>query len=156
MDSHHRLRFQRAPSCSLLHSARKLVEPEVVATSPYRIKSPMPVCCGFSSASKRASSGRSLPPASSVKHGPLELLRDQRWLNRKGRSEKAEVRWLDYPSHRSLQTSPLEKWRKAVDSHHIPQKGTRCLANSASTLVWLTLHKFGRRGENCTPKAARF
>jgi hypothetical protein len=26
-----------------------LVEPEVVATSPYRIKSPVPVCCGFSS-----------------------------------------------------------------------------------------------------------
>src|SRR5204863_5188983 len=27
----------------------ELVEPEVVATSPYRIKSPVPVCCGFSS-----------------------------------------------------------------------------------------------------------
>jgi len=26
-----------------------LVEPEVVATSPYRIKSPVPVFCGFSS-----------------------------------------------------------------------------------------------------------
>jgi len=26
-----------------------LVEPEVVATSPYRIKSPVPVCCGFDS-----------------------------------------------------------------------------------------------------------
>ena len=28
---------------------KELVEPEVVATSPYRIKSPVPVCCGFSS-----------------------------------------------------------------------------------------------------------
>lgn len=28
---------------------QKLVEPEVVATSPYRIKSPVPVCCGFDS-----------------------------------------------------------------------------------------------------------
>ena len=28
---------------------KKLVEPEVVATSPCRIKSPMPVYCGFSS-----------------------------------------------------------------------------------------------------------
>ena len=27
----------------------ELVEPEVVATSPNRIKSPVPVCCGFSS-----------------------------------------------------------------------------------------------------------
>src|SRR5437016_7181173 len=27
----------------------ELVEPEVVATSPYRIKSPVPVCCGFDS-----------------------------------------------------------------------------------------------------------
>lgn len=27
----------------------KLVEPEVVATSPYRIKSPVPVCCGLDS-----------------------------------------------------------------------------------------------------------
>jgi len=26
-----------------------VVEPEVVATSPNRIKSPVPVCCGFSS-----------------------------------------------------------------------------------------------------------
>ena len=26
-----------------------MVEPEVVATSPSRIKSPMPVCCGFDS-----------------------------------------------------------------------------------------------------------
>ena len=46
-DSHHRLRFQRATSCLLLHPA--LVEPEVVATSPNRIKSPVPVFCGFSS-----------------------------------------------------------------------------------------------------------
>src|SRR5574342_106984 len=28
---------------------KELVEPEVVATSPYRIKSPVPVCCGFDS-----------------------------------------------------------------------------------------------------------
>ena len=28
---------------------QRLVEPEVVATSPYRIKSPVPVCCGFDS-----------------------------------------------------------------------------------------------------------
>ena len=28
---------------------KKVVEPEVVATSPCRIKSPMPVCCGFDS-----------------------------------------------------------------------------------------------------------
>jgi hypothetical protein len=28
---------------------KDLVEPEVVATSPYRIKSPVPVCCGFDS-----------------------------------------------------------------------------------------------------------
>ena len=28
---------------------QEMVEPEVVATSPYRIKSPVPVCCGFSS-----------------------------------------------------------------------------------------------------------
>ena len=28
---------------------KELVEPEVVATSPCRIKSPMPVCCGFDS-----------------------------------------------------------------------------------------------------------
>src|SRR5438094_181894 len=27
----------------------ELVESEVVATSPYRIKSPVPVCCGFDS-----------------------------------------------------------------------------------------------------------
>ena len=30
-------------------AAIKMVEPEVVATSPYRIKSPVPVCCGFDS-----------------------------------------------------------------------------------------------------------
>jgi len=26
-----------------------MVEPEVVATSPYRFKRPVPVCCGFGS-----------------------------------------------------------------------------------------------------------
>ena len=30
-----------------------LVDPEVVATSPCRIKSPVPVCCGFESAGSR-------------------------------------------------------------------------------------------------------
>jgi len=30
-------------------SERRMVEPEVVATSPNRIKSPVPVCCGFDS-----------------------------------------------------------------------------------------------------------
>ncbi len=29
-----------------------MVEPEVVATSPNRIKSPVPVCCGFGSSEK--------------------------------------------------------------------------------------------------------
>ena len=33
----------------ILNSAFQMVEPEVVATSPYRIKSPVPVCCGFDS-----------------------------------------------------------------------------------------------------------
>src|SRR6266702_7641695 len=32
-----------------LQPFRKMVEPEVVATSPYPIKSRVPVCCGFSS-----------------------------------------------------------------------------------------------------------
>ena len=31
-------------------SSEKLVEPEVVATSPYPGKNRMPVCCGFDSA----------------------------------------------------------------------------------------------------------
>ena len=51
-DSHHRLRFQRATS-SCYSIPQKLVEPEVVATSPCRIKSPMPVCCGFDSSGAR-------------------------------------------------------------------------------------------------------
>ena len=34
---------------SLHYSTSELVEPEVVATSPNRIKSPVPVYCGFSS-----------------------------------------------------------------------------------------------------------
>ena len=33
----------------LHHEAKKLVEPEVVATSPYPGKNRMPVCCGFDS-----------------------------------------------------------------------------------------------------------
>ena len=36
-------------STTPLLQSQKVVEPEVVATSPYRIKSPVPVCCGFSS-----------------------------------------------------------------------------------------------------------
>jgi hypothetical protein len=41
------------PHCIILHSTfflpEKLVEPEVVATSPYPGKSRVPVCCGFDS-----------------------------------------------------------------------------------------------------------
>ena len=38
------------PPLSIFHPRpKRLVEPEVVATSPNRIKSPVPVCCGFSS-----------------------------------------------------------------------------------------------------------
>jgi hypothetical protein len=40
----------RRGSLLLLRFERRLVEPEVVATSPNRIKSPVPVCCGFDSA----------------------------------------------------------------------------------------------------------
>src|SRR5947208_14501366 len=40
----------RSNSGSVVAAAeRRLVEPEVVATSPYRIKNPVPVCCGFDS-----------------------------------------------------------------------------------------------------------
>jgi hypothetical protein len=38
-----------APFRLTFGSERRMVEPEVVATSPCRIKSPMPVYCGFSS-----------------------------------------------------------------------------------------------------------
>ena len=38
--------------------AIELVEPEVVATSPFRIKSPVPVCCGFSSKKRNGARGR--------------------------------------------------------------------------------------------------
>ena len=43
------------PTGQMQHSSypigpiRNLVEPEVVATSPYPIKSRVPVCCGFGS-----------------------------------------------------------------------------------------------------------
>jgi hypothetical protein len=48
------LRKRRQVTSDIPHSQLctlyfKVVEPEVVATSPCRIKSPMPVCCGFSS-----------------------------------------------------------------------------------------------------------
>ena len=60
-----------APSTSLSKSDEflllypaSLVEPEVVATSPSRIKSPMPVYCGFSSV-------RSLKPARLPRRRPM-------------------------------------------------------------------------------------
>ena len=39
----------KARHAAVTPRGNELVEPEVVATSPYRIKSPVPVCCGFSS-----------------------------------------------------------------------------------------------------------
>jgi len=41
-----------------------------------------------------------------------------------------------------------------VDLHHLPE-GTHCLANRPGTLNRWTF-QIGRRGETCTPKAARF
>ena len=49
LDSHQDRRGQSPVCCGLHHEANGMVEPEVVATSPYRIKSPVPVCCGFDS-----------------------------------------------------------------------------------------------------------
>lgn len=40
---------------------QEMVEPEVVATSPRRIKSPVPVCCGFDSM-KREQQRKTAPP----------------------------------------------------------------------------------------------
>ena len=48
LDSHQDQRGQ-SPTCCCYTTRQGLVEPEVVATSPCRIKSPMPVCCGFDS-----------------------------------------------------------------------------------------------------------
>ena len=39
----------KARHAAVTPRGKELVEPEVVATSPYRIKSPVPVCCGFGS-----------------------------------------------------------------------------------------------------------
>ena len=39
----------KARHAAVTPRGKELVEPEVVATSPYRIKSPVPVCCGFDS-----------------------------------------------------------------------------------------------------------
>src|SRR5574338_200382 len=48
LDLHQDRRGQN-PVCCCYTTRQELVEPEVVATSPNRIKSPVPVCCGFSS-----------------------------------------------------------------------------------------------------------
>ena len=39
----------KARHAAVTPRGKRLVEPEVVATSPNRIKSPVPVCCGFGS-----------------------------------------------------------------------------------------------------------
>src|SRR3954465_2974893 len=39
----------KARHAAVTPRGKELVEPEVVATSPFRIKSPVPVCCGFDS-----------------------------------------------------------------------------------------------------------
>src|SRR5438034_9979840 len=39
----------KARHAAVTPQGKELVEPEVVATSPYPIKSRVPVCCGFSS-----------------------------------------------------------------------------------------------------------
>lgn len=49
LDLHPHSRLQRALSCSWTTRQKRMVEPEVVATSPCRIKSPVPVCCGIGS-----------------------------------------------------------------------------------------------------------
>lgn len=48
LDLHQDRRGQN-PVCCCYTTRQGMVEPEVVATSPSRIKSPVPVCCGFDS-----------------------------------------------------------------------------------------------------------
>src|SRR5262245_67891 len=43
------IRAFRGRCPTIRRPCNELAEPEVVATSPYRIKSPVPVCCGFDS-----------------------------------------------------------------------------------------------------------
>ena len=63
------------PGMLLLHHEAKLVEPEVVATSPNRIKSPVPVCCGFGSANEDWSLPPVLPRHSFLTKKTCRLLR---------------------------------------------------------------------------------
>jgi len=61
-----------------------LVEPEVVATSPNRIKSPVPVCCGFDSLKRCSRQGLHL-------HGR----RSQRRVSALGLRER--TKWILQP-----------------------------------------------------------
>ena len=71
------------------------MEPEVVATSPYRIKSPVPVCCGFSSTKMVGERGLAPP-----------RLTDSRSVGSAIPSEPLARNWCSQPeSHRQPQPS---------------------------------------------------
>ena len=74
---------------------KKLVEPEVVATSPYPIKSRVPVCCGFSSTKMVGERGLAPP-----------RLTDSRSVGSAIPSEPLARNWCSRPeSHRQPQPS---------------------------------------------------
>ena len=74
---------------------KKLVEPEVVATSPYPIKSRVPVCCGFSSTKMVGERGLAPP-----------RLTDSRSVGSAIPSEPLARKWCSQPeSHRQPQPS---------------------------------------------------
>src|SRR5437016_2617720 len=88
--------FARVLGCGSLRpslrSGRRLVETDVVATSPYRIKSPVPVCCGFDSlklarrAVAREGNGKGPPAPSVLRRGSLRslLCRERRLVGERG------------------------------------------------------------------------
>src|SRR5258708_11837773 len=83
------------PAIHLSTNPRRLVEPEVVATSPYPIKSRVPVCCGFSSTKMVGERGLAPP-----------RLTDSRSVGSSIPSEPLARKWCSQPeSHRQPQPS---------------------------------------------------
>jgi hypothetical protein len=101
---------------------KKLMEPEVVATSPCRIKSPVPVCCGFGSIEIGGRGESGLPkPSKLVPHKRRSLTR--KGVHSQG-SQTLDLWGLLFPLNHSPEK---KKWYARPD--HISRRERRFWGN---------------------------
>ena len=124
MDLHQDCRGQN-PICSSYTTRQTLVEPEGVAPSPCRIKSPVPVCCGFDSVTLVGERGLA-PPRLTDSRSVGSALPAEPLAQETGVPGRNFACALDLRMVALWYTELRERWCSWPGSHRQPQPSESC------------------------------